>query len=1309
MLALPDEVAGSLTPEALASLAETLRAFPRYLQVRGGEYARGGRVWELTREGEGFRAKVQGSRSYLTRWRHDDPRWAPTCSCLSGPWCKHAFGTGLLVIAAARRSGRFASDALDGLFSTDWLPEVAPPPATAPGAGREPATSHSRRHARSPIQTLRDGLPWERHHAALALLREAGLDAFAMPGTSLHELTSEADADLRCLLLARSIAARPNHTMPESLKPYLDNSELESRFEERQRREVLESLDRWSRASAEAPRRLRLVVGLELDPEGTVGVTLQTRLTAARAHDAPQSSSQLDLLTSDLRRDPTLLTPPQARLLRMLVSTEFRHLFLTSNRPARLRGAQITQLLDRGANSPFVAWDEELPETLAASCGVKPGDRIRVADVSLTLGPLCVRVEGELRLGLVLSWPDGKQLPLTGVVRIPGERGDIGGPASHVLTDGLFYTVEDEPPAEVLRALGDGEGLALRRDDRGVLEHLAERFTSVREAMQPFTRMIEADPIVCLDLREDDWLRVRLFAHAGTEAFEPTRAMREAEVLFEWSPGAGWERVQEMSDAAGATSISAPEDPTDPEAAARAAAEAAEDVALDAEEAAAANEGMRTPEAGVAMTETGAAMPGTGAAMPEASTGEDDASSPPWVEAPVHARVEPALEWLAMLREKSGPRRGPAPEGTGQWLRLTPRTAEGLIEAWETRPQGVRWFGNRSAQRLLDGARLVRANVRVSASGIDWFEVSADWEAEGLALTPQDLARLRTSRERMVRLASGWVRRETAEAYDATAATLADLGLEPGTGPQRISVWQLAQARPENLDALERMGIGDDARAQLSAIRARVRTFRGLPNLPAPADLSATLRPYQHEGFEFLSWTTSLGLGAILADDMGLGKTVQALAWLLHERAKAGPDAGPALVVCPASVVHNWLREASRFSPGLRAIALESGTARHALRERASEYDLLVTNYTLLRRDAAMWRELPLFAAILDEAQNIKNPAAAVTRAALSLQAKYRMALTGTPLENRALDLWSIASFVNPGHLGSQRTFVERYDGPDAPPHVRQLLSARLRPILLRRLKSQVAQELPPRIEERQDCEMTPGQRKLYLAELTRARQLVRGLSDEEGGLQAKRFEVLASLTRLRQICCHPALAGGKRALGSGKFDALFELLDELLAEGHKVLLFSQFVQCLELLREDLKEKNIPYHWLTGETTNRGSVVEAFEKDERPCVFLLSLKAGGTGLNLTAASHVVLFDPWWNPAVEAQAIDRTHRIGQTRTVIAFRMLTQNTVEERIFELQQRKSELARGILGEESFARSITRTDLEHLLGDVEVAEVVEE
>ncbi|HEV7735595.1 MAG TPA: DEAD/DEAH box helicase, partial [Candidatus Binatia bacterium] len=479
--------------------------------------------------------------------------------------------------------------------------------------------------------------------------------------------------------------------------------------------------------------------------------------------------------------------------------------------------------------------------------------------------------------------------------------------------------------------------------------------------------------------------------------------------------------------------------------------------------------------------------------------------------------------------------------------------------------------------------------------------------------------------------------------------------------------------------------------------RLRVASFEGLPKVPLPAGLHATLRPYQHEGLDFLVWTSGLGLGAILADDMGLGKTVQALAWLAHLQAE-NPGGGPSLVVCPASVVHNWRREAERFTPGLRVLVLERGTGRHASREAAAEYDLLITNYALLRQDVEAWKTLPLRALILDEAQNVKNPDAAVTRAAQALTARHRIALTGTPLENRALDLWSIMSVINPGYLGSRIFFTGRYDRADAPPHVRTLLAARLRPVLLRRLKRDVARDLPDRIEERRDCELTTGQRKLYLAELAKSRTLVASLADDDPTLRRHRIDILAALTRLRQICCHPALAGGAASIGSGKFDALLEILEPLLAEGHKVLVFSQFVECLKLIATTLVERDIPYHMLTGGTVKRDAVVSAFTTDERPSVFLISLKAGGTGLNLTAASYVVLFDPWWNPAVEAQAIDRTHRIGQDRTVIAFRLIARGTIEEKIFELQQRKAALVRDVLGEGGFGRALTRDDLSFLL-----------
>jgi SNF2 family DNA or RNA helicase len=575
--------------------------------------------------------------------------------------------------------------------------------------------------------------------------------------------------------------------------------------------------------------------------------------------------------------------------------------------------------------------------------------------------------------------------------------------------------------------------------------------------------------------------------------------------------------------------------------------------------------------------------------------------------------------------------------------------------------------------------------------------VSASWKAEGMELTDADLATLRGATTHFVKLSSGWVRREEAEVQGDALQVLADLGIEPGGGEQSVSLWQLIGASAESLQRLEEWSDGAPAIETVRGLRQQLATFTGLPAVSVPPTVTAELRPYQQRGVDFLAYTASLGIGAVLADDMGLGKTVQALAWLaaLHEQ---DPQGGPTLVVCPASVVHNWAREAERFTPHLRVALLTRGQTRHALRNEIADHDLVVTNYALLRRDVEEWSKVELRVAILDEAQNIKNPDAAVTKAALALNARHRLALTGTPLENRALDLWSIVNFVNPGYLGARATFERRYDRLDAPAHVRKLLAAKLRPILLRRTKLEVAPELPERIEERRDCELVKEQRQLYLAELRRSRALVDEMSRKTGGVARNKITILAALTRLRQICCHPALAGGRRTIGSGKFEALFELLEPLLAEGHKVLLFSQFVECLKLIAEEMRERDIAHHMLTGATVKRERVVTAFQEDPNPSVFLVSLKAGGTGLNLTAASYVVLFDPWWNPAVEAQAIDRTHRIGQDRTVIAYRLLTLGTIEEKIFELQQRKAALARDVLGEEGFARALTREDLDYLL-----------
>jgi len=528
--------------------------------------------------------------------------------------------------------------------------------------------------------------------------------------------------------------------------------------------------------------------------------------------------------------------------------------------------------------------------------------------------------------------------------------------------------------------------------------------------------------------------------------------------------------------------------------------------------------------------------------------------------------------------------------------------------------------------------------------------------------------------------------------------------------PQKVGMEHVA-----HLDESELTRFADTPEAK--ALRERVRDFKGVPAVDLPKGLQAELRPYQKDGFDFLCHLTQIKLGGILADDMGLGKTLQALAWLawLKERHTKNPK--PSLVICPASVLHNWQREANRFTPHLKVLVLESGAARHNLRKQIPQHDLIVTNYALLRRDLEELQKFAFRAVILDEAQFIKNPGAQVTQSVKQVKSEHRLALTGTPLENRLLDLWSIVDFIQPNYLGNQEQFAETYEpraqvvdetAPVEQPArgektesvqriARKRLSARLRPLLLRRLKKHVAKDLPDRIEERRDCPLGDEQRKLYLAELRRSRDQIMNAVKEQG-LNKSKMHVLAALTRLRQVCCHPRLVGSDTA--SGKTETLFELLDPLIAEGQKVLVFSQFVQMLNLLEKECRERQITTHILTGQTKDRQQVVSAFQADTSPGVFLLSLRAAGTGLNLTNASYVVLYDPWWNPAVEAQAIDRSHRIGQTQTVNAYRLIAPGTVEEKIWELQQSKAQTIADVLGEEGFARSLTTMDLEYLFAD---------
>jgi superfamily II DNA or RNA helicase len=652
-------------------------------------------------------------------------------------------------------------------------------------------------------------------------------------------------------------------------------------------------------------------------------------------------------------------------------------------------------------------------------------------------------------------------------------------------------------------------------------------------------------------------------------------------------------------------------------------------------------------------------------------------------------RLEPATQWLRKLDWFT-----PEP---GLWIGDANENFLGsLATAWAERPDEVEFLGNAAFHRLFLQPRQLKPKLIVKGSGIDWLSVSAEWEAEGLKLSRADLERLAAATGRFVKLPnSGWVELDTAAVQGAHEA-MADMGVDGLIAvPQKVGMQNVAHLDEDGFSRF-----ADSPEAQ--ALRERVSEFKGVPSADLPKGLKAELRPYQKDGFDFLAHLVQIKLGGILADDMGLGKTLQTLTWLawLKDRNRKNPK--PSLVICPASVLHNWRREAEKFTPDLKVLVLESGAARHNLRKQIPQNDLIVTNYALLRRDLEELQKFAFRAVILDEAQFIKNPGAQVTQSVKQLKCEYKLALTGTPLENRLLDLWSIVDFIQPGYLGNQEHFLETYEprGENAESGqriARRRLSAKLRPLLLRRLKKHVAKDLPDRIEERRDCPLGDEQRKLYLAELRRSRdQVMRAV--EQQGLNKSKMHVLAALTRLRQVCCHPALVGSDTA--SGKTETLFELLDPLISEGQKVLVFSQFVQMLHLLERECQTRQIKTHLLTGQTKDRQRVVNVFQSDTGAGVFLLSLRAAGTGLNLTNASYVVLYDPWWNPAVEAQAIDRSHRIGQTQTVNAYRLIAPGTVEEKIWELQQSKAQTIADVLGEEGFARSLTTTDLEYLFSE---------
>lgn len=469
--------------------------------------------------------------------------------------------------------------------------------------------------------------------------------------------------------------------------------------------------------------------------------------------------------------------------------------------------------------------------------------------------------------------------------------------------------------------------------------------------------------------------------------------------------------------------------------------------------------------------------------------------------------------------------------------------------------------------------------------------------------------------------------------------------------------------------------------AGLERLRPLVEDFDRLPAPELPEDLRAELRTYQREGVAWLSFLRSAGLGGLLADDMGLGKTLQAACVL-------GKNS---LVVAPTSVLPNWMAELARFRPGLR-VALYHGPSR-ALDPEA---DVTVTSYAILRLDAEILAGRRWDAVVLDEAQAIKNPESQVAQAAYRLDAAFRLCLSGTPVENRLDELWSLFHFLNRGFLGGRRDFQERYAQPigDGSPEVAAHLRRRIRPFVLRRRKQEVARELPPRTDLVVRFALSPEEREVYDAIHAATRESVLARLGDGASVMA----ALEALLRLRQAACHPGLLPGRQAESSSKVELLLDRLAQAVGDGHKALVFSQWTSLLDRVEPHLRGAGIDFVRLDGSTADRGAVVSAFQAEDGPPVLLATLKAGGTGLNLTAADHVFLLDPWWNPAAEDQAADRAHRIGQDRPVFVHRLVAEGTVEERILALQERKRAIAEAAIGDASAASSLTREDLLELL-----------
>lgn len=584
------------------------------------------------------------------------------------------------------------------------------------------------------------------------------------------------------------------------------------------------------------------------------------------------------------------------------------------------------------------------------------------------------------------------------------------------------------------------------------------------------------------------------------------------------------------------------------------------------------------------------------------------------------------------------------------------------------------------------GKAVIEVEVR---ENIDWFDIHARIRFGEFEIPFKELRKLLLKKKVEFKLPNG----EIAIIPEAWSTKYSDLfALSETQGKNERPV-----LRKHHLQLVKELEDGNLARVHISERLRSLGGFAGIRNYPIPEGFLGELRPYQRAGYNWLCFLNEFGLGGCLADDMGLGKTVQTLALLQAEKEKQG---GTTLLIMPTSLLYNWEMETQRFTPQLKVFTY-TGTQRNKDASRFERYDLILTSYGIARLDIEQLKQFNFNYVILDESQVIKNPSSNIARAVRELHSRRRLVLTGTPLENTTMDLWSQMTFLNPGLLGTQSYFRSEYQLPIEKRNDEaksKKLGGIIKPFVLRRHKSQVATELPEKVENVQYSAMTTDQEKKYEEAKSYYREKILSTIDRQG-MNGSRFVILEGLTKLRQLANHPKMVEEGYDGDSGKLEDVTHMLENAIAEGHKVLVFSQFVKHLAILRQYLRSHKVEFAYLDGSSTDRKEQVERFNRETSLKVFLISIKAGGLGLNLTQADYVFILDPWWNPAVEAQATDRAHRIGQKRKVFTYKFITRDTVEEKIITLQQKKLKLSRDLIAtEESIMKQLSREDLELML-----------